>query len=222
MQFPTSRERWAKHKSTEHVYAVGPNNQRAELLETPPSPKEVAKREAAKRAKDAAVARAIAGQSENVSENYDSLNDHLLELASGAIVAGEHGPQLIEFEKPEVPEIEKLQREYDRAKAQENSAAMARLSGRIEAVKEADRVEARDLDQARVMNDPDLYDREALENDLAIGGWEVTDADGQVYSFDTEAEAESFAESLDSSDYAEEDDDEEEEIDYGRSTIEDE
>jgi hypothetical protein len=215
MRFPSSKERWAKQRANEHVYAITKNNQKGALVEAPLPPREVAKREAARRKKDAAVARTIAGQGEQISEAYEGIQDHLEEIASGALVAGRDGPERIEFYRPEVDEVTQLEADYAKARRQEDPVAMARTKNRLAAVREAEQAKTRELELARVVNDPASYyavNREAIEDELD-DVWQVTGNDGITYEFDDEYEATEFQkevnEELEASDWDWDEEDEE-------------
>jgi hypothetical protein len=206
-RFPTSQERWAREKATEREYTITPGGQKRELVKEPATPQEQAKREREIRRKQAKYAKAVQRQNEKIAQNYEGLTDHLEEIASGALVTDEDGPGYVEFDKPDVPEAEKLQRDYEKAKAQENSVAMARTKKRLAAVRELDEAQARELELARVLGDPvsDEAARESIEEEEVLesgevyeymGAYLVADTDGKQYEFDSLEEAEDFAEAV--------------------------
>jgi len=207
------KERQARAKGGERIYHVTPGNQRGEL-EYQADPEQLAKRRAAREKTAKAVARAIEGQAEHVAENYQGLQDHLEEIASGALITTEDGPEYLEFEQPEVPEAERLRAAIDRS---HDPVERLRLKRRLAAVKETearDLAQARELEMAHALRMPDAVSdaesREAIDEEIAEDVWEVMDTDGQVYEFDDEDEANDFAEDVQAQREAEaeEDDDE--------------
>jgi hypothetical protein len=200
--FEKYRERQREAKAAERVYSVAPNNQRGELLEEPPSLELVAKRRAAREKSARVAARAIEGQGRQVSENYHRIDEHLHEIARGVLTTSEDGlPKYVEFDRPDVPEQKRLEAEYEKARRQEDPVAMARSRRRLEAVRENDATQARELEVARAMGTPDSVSeeagREAIEDYIdEPDWWEVTDEDGAVYAFDTKEEAQDFADEL--------------------------
>jgi hypothetical protein len=199
-----SKERWDREKATEREYAITPGSQKGELLKEPPTKAELKTRAQEMRAKQAKYKRAVQAQDQRIAENYYALNGHLEELASGALVTTEDGlPQYVAVDKPEAPEAERLEAEYEKARRQEDPVTMSRIKTRLAEVKamdsEYESARVREMEQALGMPDAVSYaeGRETIEEEIDEDDavWTVTDIYGEEHEFDTEEEAQDFIDS---------------------------
>jgi hypothetical protein len=201
------RERQEQRKASERVFTLAENNQKGQ--EVTLDRESLARRKSELAERLVKNREALAEQAETIRQNSEEAHDHLLEIASGVYTTAEDGhPEYVAFDSPEVPELSQLEAEYEKAKAGENAAGMARLKKRIAAVKNEERQEAAILEDLRRAGIPDAVSREAFSESLEDDDYDYEEEESEIfyafdpvsgasYSFDSESEAEATQREID-------------------------